>query len=82
MECISMEESQYWVDLDMISRKRYRQLITKYVGCDPYPMKISEFSSDIKDLSNIEALDITNYLVLQTSYYTKQQMKAYKCLEA
>ncbi len=28
------------------------------------------------------AFDITNYLVLQTSYYTRQQMKAYKSLEA
>ena len=45
-------------------------------------MKMSDFLTDPKDLPTIEAVDITNYLVLQTSYYTKQQMKAYKSLEA
>ena len=54
----------------------------KYVGRDPYHMKMSDFLTEPKDLPTIEAVDITNYLVLQTSYYTKQQMKAYKSLEA
>ena len=33
-------------------------------------------------LPAVEAMDITNFLVLQTSYYTASQMKAYKSLEA
>ncbi|XP_035998275.1 uncharacterized protein LOC118564393 isoform X2 [Fundulus heteroclitus] len=45
-------------------------------------MKMCEFSVDLKDLPTVEAVDITNYLVLQTSFYTKQQMKAYKSMEA
>ncbi len=45
-------------------------------------MKMSEFSVELEDLPTVEAVDITNYLVLQTSYYTRQQMKAYKSLEA
>ncbi|CAM4622664.1 unnamed protein product [Leuciscus chuanchicus] len=36
----------------------------------------------LKDLPTVEAVNITNYLVLQTSYCTRQQMKAYKSLEA
>ena len=48
----------------------------------PYLMKMSDFSTELKDLPTIEAVDITNCLVLQTSYYTKQQMKAYKSIEA
>ncbi|KAF3859842.1 hypothetical protein F7725_000097 [Dissostichus mawsoni] len=34
------------------------------------------------DLPAVEAMDITSYLVLHTSYYTASQMKAYKSLEA
>ena len=74
-----MEET---VDLEPVSRQRYKQLINKYVGCDPYLMKMRDFSTEPKDLPTIEAVDITNYLVLQTSYSTKQQTKAYKSLKA
>ncbi|XP_059426209.1 uncharacterized protein LOC132160583 [Carassius carassius] len=86
MENTSIEEtvaeSQYCTDLDPVSRHRYKELINRYVGRDPYLMKMSEFSVELKDLPTVEAVDITNYLVLQTSYYTRQQMKAYKSLEA
>ena len=56
--------------------------MNRYVGCDPYLMKMGEFSVELKDLLTVEAVDITNYLVLQTSYYTRHQIKAYKSLEA
>ncbi|CAL8302787.1 unnamed protein product [Arctogadus glacialis] len=86
MATTSMEEtvpeSPYCRDLEPVSRIRYKQLVSKYVGSDPYLMKMSEFSGEYKDLPTIEAVDITNYLVLQTSYYTKQQMKAYKSMDA
>ncbi|XP_057708134.1 uncharacterized protein LOC130926863 [Corythoichthys intestinalis] len=78
----TVAESQYCKDLDPISKQRYTKLISKYVGSDPYVMKMSEFSTELRDLPAVEAVDITNYLVLQTSYYTRQQMKAYKSLEA
>jgi len=45
-------------------------------------MKRSDFSTEAKYLPAIEAVDITNYLVLQTSFYTRIQMKAYKSMEA
>lgn len=60
--------------------KKIPAIIHKNVGRDPYVMKINVFSTEPKDLQTIEAVDITNYLVLQTSNYTKQQIKAYKHL--
>lgn len=34
--------------------------------------------NDLKDLPAVEAVAIINCLVLQTSFYTKEQMKAFK----
>ncbi|XP_051966455.1 uncharacterized protein LOC127632032 [Xyrauchen texanus] len=86
MENTSMEEtvaeSPYCTNLEPVSRNRYKELVNAYVGRDPFLMKMSEFSVELEDLPTVEAVDITNYLVLQTSYYTRQQMKAYKSLEA
>lgn len=86
MENTSMEEtvaeSPYCMNLEPVSRNRYKELVNRYVGRDPFLMKMSEFSVELEDLPTVEAVDITNYLVLQTSYYTRQQMKAYKSLEA
>lgn len=42
----------------------------------------SDFSTDLKDVPVIEALDITNYLGLWTSLNTEEQMKVYKNTEA
>ena len=77
-----MEDSAYFAGLDGITRERYFQKVAKYAGRDPYLLKKTEFSKDLKDLPAIEAVDITNYLVLQTSFYTNQQMKAYKSMDA
>ena len=40
----TVTESPYCKDLEPVSRKRYKQLISKYVGRDPYLIKKSEFS--------------------------------------
>lgn len=77
-----MAESQYAKELGEPSRSRYNQKIGQHIGYDPYTLKKSDFSHDLADLPGVEAIDITNYLVLQTSYYTASQMKAYKSLEA
>ena len=64
----------------MITRGKYKQKISRYVGHDPYLRKKTDVSNELKDLPAIEAVDISNYLVLQTSFYSKQQMKAYKSI--
>lgn len=35
---------------------------------NPYVMKRSDFSAGLKDLPAIEVVDVTNYLVIQTSF--------------
>ncbi len=74
----TVAESPYCMNLEPVSRNRYKELVNRYVGRDPFLMKMSEFSVELEDLPTVEAVDITNYLVVQTSYYTRQQMKAYK----
>ena len=53
-----------------------------WIGYDPYNVNKSDFSRDIHDLPAIQAIDLSCYLVHQTSYYTAKQMKAKKSLEA
>ena len=45
-------------------------------------LKKSECSEDLADYPSVEYPDIVNYLVLQTSWITGQQMKAYKSMDA
>ncbi len=52
-----MEESPYCTGLDTITRERYKQKIATYVGRDPYVMKRSNFSTKLKYLPAIEAVD-------------------------
>ncbi len=75
-------ESEYSKALVEPARSRYYQNLEKHIGYDPYTLRKSDFSYLLSDLPGVEAVDITNYLVLQTSYYTASQMKAYKSLEA
>ncbi|KAK1902740.1 Protein FAM186A, partial [Dissostichus eleginoides] len=77
-----MEDTDYVKQLNEPARRRYREKITAHIGYDPYQLKKSDFSRDLSDLPAVEAMDITSYLVLHTSYYTASQMKAYKSLEA
>ena len=79
---MEMEDTEYVKHLDEPARSRYREKIAAHIGYDPYELKKSDFSRDLADLPSVEAMDITNFLVLQTSYYTANQMKAYKSLEA
>lgn len=77
-----MDYSEYAKALKGPARTRYCEKISNTLGYDPYNLNKSELSYDLEDLPGVEAIDITNYLVLQTSYYTASQMKAFKSLEA
>ena len=48
----------------------------------PVHSKKSDLSYEIDNYPAVLFLDICNYLVLQTSFYTTKQMKAYKSMEA
>ena len=73
--------SEYFNNLPASEKLRYQEKV-KECGFDPYCVKISEFKEDFEALPCIEYPDIVNYLVLQTSWLSNSQMKAYKSLEA
>jgi len=54
----------YCATLYAMTRERYKQKNQTYVGRDPYVMKRSDFSTELKDFPAIEAVDISN-----TSFY-------------
>ena len=50
------------------------------IGIDPF--LISGKNYNVECLAPIESIDLVSYLVLETSYYTKEQFKAFKSLQA
>ena len=73
--------SEYYTGLTGSAKTRYREKVFK-CGFDPYMLKKSEYSENLADYPSVEYPDIVNYLVLQTSWITGQQMKAYKSMDA
>lgn len=73
--------SEYYSSLDNACKARYREKVN-LCGFDPYTQKKLDFSDDLALLPKIEYPDIVNYLVLQTSWATNSQMKAYKSTDA
>ena len=78
---VSLMFSDYCTSLEQSARSRYKEKCRK-CGFDPYALKPSDFDADLNGLPEVEYPDIVNYLVLQTSWLSKEQMKAYKSLEA
>ena len=71
--------SEYAKALDKQVKGRYLEKIS-VVGVDPVSIPGEQF--DPECLPQIEATDLLGYLVLETSFYTRQQFRAYKSLEA
>mgnify|MGYP000008269787 FL=1 len=71
--------SSYAKNLECHVRERYLKKIS-VVGVDPAAIPSDQFSSEC--LPPIEVSDLLSYLVLETSYYTNKQFKAFKSLEA
>ena len=71
--------SSYAKNLESHVQERYLKKIS-VVGVDPVAIPSEQFSSEC--LPPIEVSDLLSYLVLETSYYTNQQFKAFKSLEA
>ena len=78
----ALDISAYCQGLEATARARYLQKIELCDGFDPYCLKKKDFSYDLNDFPSVEFPDISNYLVLQTSFFTCRQMKAFKSLEA
>ena len=71
--------SEYCVKLDDSVKRRYLEKIAD-VGVDTVNIHYEQF--DTECLPPIEAMDLLSFLVLETSFYIKEQFKAYKSLEA
>ena len=71
--------SEYCKSLDENVKRRYLEKVA-VVAVDPVTIPDEQFTSEC--LPPVEATDLLSYLVLETSFYTKQQFKAYKSLEA
>eukprot|EP00794_Sanderia_malayensis_P002558 gene2558-2954_t len=76
---VTVSLSNYAKKLESHVLKRYTEKIA-YIGVDP--LLIPENSFDPGCLPPVEATDLLSYLVLDTSYYTKNQFKAFRSLEA
>ena len=71
--------SEYATVLESHVKLRYIKKIS-VVGIDPFKIPCEQFITEC--LLPIEQSDLFGYLVLLTSYYTKDQSKTYNSLEA
>lgn len=70
--------SDYANNLDPHVKKRYCEK-TSCVGIDP--ILIPDEASDPDCLPRVESMDLVSFLVLETSYYSKDQFKAFRSLQ-
>lgn len=61
---------------------RYQEKLQAIDGIDPFAISPEEMNFDAEVLPPITSMDIVAYLVLTHSFYTKEQMKAFKSLAA
>ena len=71
--------SEYAKSLESLRKERYSQKIS-VIGADPASIPAEHFSPAC--LSPVEVSNLLSYLVLETSFYTNKQFKAFKSLEA
>ena len=71
--------SDYAKKLDVKVRERYVRKIS-CIGIDPALLEGKRFEPDC--LPPVESTDLLCYLVLETSFYTQKQFKAFRSLEA
>lgn len=71
--------SSYGESLEGKTKRRYVDKIS-VIGVDPFVIPWQKYSPEC--LPPVEACDILSYLVLETSFYTKEQFKNFKSLLA
>lgn len=69
----------YRQSLNGLVLKRYQLKMEMCDGIDPFTISVSDNVADVPALS---AFDVVTYLTTITSYYTGNQAKAYKSLDA
>lgn len=77
-----MKEKFYFILKFSIKSLIFRGKKREIDYIDPYEVPKKEWSEEIEDYPGITFLDITSYLILQTSSYTMEEFRAYKGLKA
>ena len=73
---------KYRETLALERRKSYDEKLKLIENIDPYNVSNFLFSDSMELWPEIEFPNIANYLIFSTSSYTKEQLKAYKSLDA
>ena len=74
--------SDYFKSLKDDARIRYVKKTEIIDLCDPYALLSTDYNVQIENVPVIQLMDIVNYFVLTHSFFTGQQLKAFKSLEA
>ena len=74
--------SKFLDSLSGDAKKRYQDKIQQCGGIDPYALTKADLVDDVGLWPAVTYMDIVNYMVLKTSFVTRDQMRAYKSLEA
>lgn len=79
-----MERSAYYQSLPLDIKGRYDQKVKIIDDIDPYLLEfnVQDLMSLPSSFPEISMMDMVNYFILTHSFYTGQQMKAYKSLQA
>ena len=67
--------------LDVLSKQRYLAKIQIVDGVDPYSLPNSAWSKEEACFPAVLYPDIVNYVIFNKSFYTIEDMKAWKSLE-
>lgn len=79
---VKMSTSAYYLSLTGDIKQRYDKKITVIGNIDPYSLLPNELCFPVVNLPNVTTIDITDYLIYTHSFYTRQQLKAHKSLQA
>ncbi|KAK7092303.1 uncharacterized protein [Littorina saxatilis] len=63
-------------------KQRYKEKLLDIQGNDPYKIPAKSWSTDPENFPDIESVGIFSYFVLNVSYYTSEQFRAYRSLAA
>ncbi len=72
----------YFDWLPVAAKARYQEKIKLIGSLNPFLLPTNRGLAALLTLPPVEASDIVSYLVLQTSFLTAKQFKAYKSLES
>lgn len=76
-----MERSEYYQSLSPETKARYEVKLKIIDGKDPYILQ--DLSSQVLSiLPEVTMMDMVNHLILTHSYYTGENLKAFKSLQA